>query len=171
MQYTREQAAKKWCPFARASGDSDGVNRLANGDGDDACTCLADYCMAWQWAEGEAGYEFEYARVYAEDWISISDAPALNDLLADCRQLMERIWANKDAPAVIERLETELKVKGYDVDRWREDFMTKWVPPQPAGEGWYLDNVYVHEKYKAVPSAVFLRPNKDRKGYCGLMKK
>jgi hypothetical protein len=52
MLLTENDAAKKWCPYARAAG---GENRaFMKKDGavpPDDCRCIAALCMAWRWGE------------------------------------------------------------------------------------------------------------------------
>jgi hypothetical protein len=53
---SEEDAKTKWCPFARASNNSDDIsgttiNRNFKGKPDIDCACLASGCMAWRWVD------------------------------------------------------------------------------------------------------------------------
>lgn len=172
MQYTREQAAKKWCPFARASGDSDGVNRCSDGDGDAACTCLADYCMAWQWVEGDDGAEFEFMREYASGFYEKHCQPIIQPLIDEKAELE----AQADSPAIQERLQAvdmAMIAAQKAVDHKRDEYVKKWLPEHlfPVVDGWLLMEFLPFDETSPDPVAVYLRPNKTRLGYCALMKK
>jgi hypothetical protein len=58
---SKEDAKRKWCPFARSLNsllDTAGsANRqLSNGGPDSDCLCLTDGCMCWVDVGGDAGH-------------------------------------------------------------------------------------------------------------------
>lgn len=55
---TCDEAAEKWCPFARAmerASTEEGIvaasiNRVDGNDAHIDCRCIANECMAWRWS-------------------------------------------------------------------------------------------------------------------------
>jgi hypothetical protein len=50
---TEEEAAQRWCPFARVPATA--VNRVPGGQAHPAARCLGSGCMAWRWRDTGRG--------------------------------------------------------------------------------------------------------------------
>ena len=49
---TKQEAGKRWCPFARQSAtDTATYNRADNGTGAHSCRCITDSCAVWVWVD------------------------------------------------------------------------------------------------------------------------
>jgi hypothetical protein len=53
MLLTETEAKKKWCPYARATGDNRAFVKTDPSKPPAACSCIASLCMAWRWGEVE----------------------------------------------------------------------------------------------------------------------
>jgi hypothetical protein len=52
---TEDEAKQRWCPFARYASFDASVNRSHDARIPERALCLASDCMAWRWADREAG--------------------------------------------------------------------------------------------------------------------